>query len=35
LRHRGVIVLTNSADNPDDIGFHLLEPKVDLTAPHS
>jgi serine-type D-Ala-D-Ala carboxypeptidase/endopeptidase len=29
-RHRGVIVLTNSADNPDDIGFHLLEPKVEL-----
>jgi CubicO group peptidase (beta-lactamase class C family) len=32
-RHRGVIVLTNSANNPDDIGFHLLEPKVDLVVP--
>jgi CubicO group peptidase (beta-lactamase class C family) len=31
-RHRGVIVLTNSANTPDDIGFHLLEPKVPLTG---
>lgn len=31
-RHRGVIVLTNSANTPDDIGFHLLEPKVALAA---
>lgn len=28
--HRGVIVLTNSVITPDDIGFHLLEPKVGL-----
>jgi CubicO group peptidase (beta-lactamase class C family) len=34
-RHRGVIVLTNSANTPDDIGFHLLEPKVPLTGPAS
>jgi CubicO group peptidase (beta-lactamase class C family) len=33
VRHRGVIVLTNSANTPDDIGFHVLEPKVDLAAP--
>jgi CubicO group peptidase (beta-lactamase class C family) len=32
-RHRGVIVLTNSANTPDDIGFHLLEPKVALVGP--
>jgi CubicO group peptidase (beta-lactamase class C family) len=33
-RHRGVIVLTNSANTPDDIGFHVIEPKVELaTAP--
>ncbi|MDO8501194.1 MAG: serine hydrolase domain-containing protein [Gemmatimonadaceae bacterium] len=30
LRHRGVIVLSNSTRNPDDIGFHLLEPKIPL-----
>ena len=28
--NRGVIVLTNSTISPDDIGFHLLEPKVRL-----
>jgi hypothetical protein len=28
-----VIVLTNSTDNPDDIGFHILEPKVELVPP--
>lgn len=32
-RHRGVIVLTNSTNTPDDIGFHILEPKVALAAP--
>ena len=32
VRHRGVIVLTNSINTPDDIGFHVLEPKVDLAA---
>ena len=32
-RSRGVIVLTNSTDNPDDIGFHILEPKVELVPP--
>jgi CubicO group peptidase (beta-lactamase class C family) len=30
VRGRGVIVLTNWTGNPDDIGFHLLEPKVHL-----
>jgi len=29
-RNRGVIVLTNSTISPDDIGFHLLEPRVQL-----
>ena len=29
-RHRGVIVLTNSTSTPDDIGFHILEPRVGL-----
>ncbi|HEY0241156.1 MAG TPA: serine hydrolase [Gemmatimonadaceae bacterium] len=33
IRHRGVIVLTNSAITPDDIGFHVLESKVALVAP--
>lgn len=33
IRHRGVIVLTNSAITPDDIGFHVLEPKVELVRP--
>jgi hypothetical protein len=28
-----VIVLTNSTNTPDDIGFHILEPKVALAAP--
>ena len=32
-RSRGVIVLTNSTNNPDDIGFHILEPKVELVPP--
>ncbi|HZI99262.1 MAG TPA: serine hydrolase [Gemmatimonadaceae bacterium] len=32
VRHRGVIVLTNSINTPDDIGFHVLEPKVQLAA---
>jgi CubicO group peptidase (beta-lactamase class C family) len=32
-RHRGVIVLSNSTVSPDDIGFHLLEPKVPLDFP--
>lgn len=29
-RHRGVIVLSNLSVTPDDIGFHILEPKVPL-----
>jgi CubicO group peptidase (beta-lactamase class C family) len=29
-KHRGVIVLSNSTQAPDDIGFNLLEPKVSL-----
>jgi CubicO group peptidase (beta-lactamase class C family) len=33
VRHRGVIVLTNSTNTPDDIGFFVLEPKVELAAP--
>ena len=33
VRSRGVVVLTNSTDNPDDIGFHVLEPKVELLPP--
>jgi len=33
VRHRGVVVLTNSVLTPDDIGFHILEPKVELIAP--
>ena len=33
VRHRGVIVLTNSAHNPDDIGFHVLESVVALVPP--
>ena len=32
-RHRGVVVLANSTISPDDIGFHLLEPKVPLDLP--
>ena len=28
-----MIVLTNSTGNPDDIGFHILEPKVELVPP--
>jgi CubicO group peptidase (beta-lactamase class C family) len=31
--HRGVVVLTNSAVSPDDIGFHLLQPRVPLDLP--
>jgi len=30
--HRGVIVLTNSTNSPDDIGFHFLQPQVPLAA---
>ena len=30
VRHRGVIVLSNLNHTPDDIGFHVLEPKVQL-----
>ena len=33
IRNRGVIVLANSAITPDDIGFHILEPKVTLVPP--
>ena len=32
-RNRGVVVLSNSLVSPDDIGFHLLEPRVPLDAP--
>ncbi len=32
-RNRGIIVLSNSTVNPDDIGFHLLEPTVPLDLP--
>jgi CubicO group peptidase (beta-lactamase class C family) len=32
-RNRGVVVLSNSVISPDDIGFHLLEPKVPLDLP--
>ncbi|MEP6506898.1 MAG: serine hydrolase [Gemmatimonadales bacterium] len=31
--HRGVIVLTNSTNSPDDIGFHILQPQVPLAVP--
>jgi CubicO group peptidase (beta-lactamase class C family) len=31
-RQRGVVILTNSAYSPDDIGFHILEPRVELVA---
>lgn len=31
--HRGVIVLSNMTNSPDDIGFHLLVPQVPLEAP--
>ncbi|MBA3556143.1 MAG: serine hydrolase, partial [Gemmatimonadales bacterium] len=30
-RRRGVIVLANSSEDVDDIGFHLLEPRSPLT----
>ncbi len=32
-RNRGVVILTNSVVSPDDIGFHLLEPRVPLDLP--
>jgi hypothetical protein len=33
LRHqRGVIVLSNSTDLADDIGFHLLVPQIPLVG---
>lgn len=31
--HRGVIVLSNSTNSPDDIGFHLLVPQVPMDVP--
>lgn len=31
--HRGVIVLSNSTNSPDDIGFHILQPQVPLSVP--
>jgi len=31
-RRRGVIVLSNMSLTPDDIGFHILEPKVPLVS---
>ena len=30
---RGVVILTNSLVSPDDIGFHLLQPRVPLDLP--
>ncbi|MEO5902736.1 MAG: DUF3471 domain-containing protein, partial [Gemmatimonadaceae bacterium] len=30
---RGVIVLSNSTNSPDDIGFHILQPQVPLEGP--
>ncbi len=33
--HRGVVVLSNSTNSPDDIGFHLLEPGVPLESAKS
>ncbi len=35
VKHRGVVILTNATVSPDDIGFHLLEPKVPLDLPAS
>ncbi len=32
-KQRGVVILTNSTVSPDDIAFHLLEPKVPLDVP--
>lgn len=32
-RGRGVVILTNSTISPDDIGFHLLEPRVPRDLP--
>ena len=32
-RKRGVVLLSNSTVSPDDIAFHLLEPKVPLDLP--
>lgn len=32
-RTKGVVVLTNSTGFPDDIGFHLLNPKSELANP--
>jgi D-alanyl-D-alanine-carboxypeptidase/D-alanyl-D-alanine-endopeptidase len=32
-RNRGVVILTNSTVSPDDIGFHLLEPRIPLDLP--
>ena len=29
-KHHGVVVLSNSTINPDDIGFHLLVPQIPL-----
>ncbi len=32
-RDRGIVILSNSVVSPDDIGFHLLEPRVPLDVP--
>lgn len=32
-RNIGVVILTNSTGYPDDIGFHLLNPKSELSDP--
>jgi serine-type D-Ala-D-Ala carboxypeptidase/endopeptidase len=31
-KRRGVVILTNTANSVDDIGFHLLEPRSPLTT---
>jgi serine-type D-Ala-D-Ala carboxypeptidase/endopeptidase len=33
VRHVGVVVLTNSGISADDIGFHLVEPRMPLRPP--
>ena len=32
-RRRGIVILSNSTISPDDIAFHLLEPKIPLDLP--
>lgn len=33
VAQRGVVVLTNTTDGADDIGFHLLDPAIPLETP--